>query len=144
MLHHYVHSLVLICWSLASISSGASAAKLHLLTSFSLLGCLQGQAFTLVISLFWCFNSQAFTCMGTHKLSSAVWAAHLALSLALRLLNQTSLCSAVSERWWALSPSHLLWSCLSVSHCHVPLLQWLWKIHNDDLCLLFLELTHAL
>ncbi len=46
-------------------------------------------------------------CRRVAPLASTDWAARLALSLSLHLLNRTSLCSAVSEAWFAASRSLL-------------------------------------
>ena len=93
-LHHCMHRLVLICWS-PSISSGASAAKLHLLCHklVSFFSDVSKAKHSLWQSLSYDVSTAKHSLVQTLILCqlnchcSAVWAAHLALSLALRLFN---------------------------------------------------------
>ena len=89
-----------ICCSLASLSSAVSSASLSVIRCS--LACLTSSVSPASLRLLCCTSA---------SLLSAVWAACLVLSLILRFLNLSSLCSGFSEAWQALS-RYLLWRSL--------------------------------
>ena len=98
-----VASRSLICCSLASLSSADSVASRSLICcSLASLSSANSVA------------SWSRLCCRSDYLRSTVWAARLALSLILRLLSRSSLCTAVSESQRSLSRSRLRWRSLSL------------------------------